>query len=600
MQLSENTQISPRLTLPVTLLAALAQGVLLCGLREAYLAHVWPATDTAWLVALYSIAVFVPATVQLMASQVRKPASWALIALLALALAGFGWHHGAEVSENADEPDLISLSTLLLVWWLMVLPFLQSRLAAGRWTADYRLLFMQAWRNTLSLAEAALFTGLFSLLLRLWQTLFSMLGIHFFEHLFAAPAFAYPVTALVFGGALYLTGSIDTLVSVALGHLLNVLKWLAVPAGVLVTAFTLALIPKLPDLVWSGERAISATWLLWLAAVVILLLNAAYRDGTQRNPYPVWIAQSLRFAQPLLLVVAAAALYSLGVRAHTYGLTVSRVWAFVVAGAALLYCAGYTFAALRPGPWLAQVAPVNVGVALVLITVLTAGLTPLLSPYRLAADSQVANILQDCCWNQDAYLEHQRVDDELNYLHYSTGAYGIRRLQQLAVLHEGTHAPQIRRLAKTALTTYMPPPATPAQQRAHQARQVFATLPLYPTGRTLPAELAQKLETDWSDPVAMGSMFDEQAAAGVFVDLDGDGIEEFVLLGSSCDGIVYKKRSGRWTIATRLQMQGLSGDMNYDATSAELRKALSGGGISARPAHWRVLHIGKHVFMADE
>lgn len=597
MQLSENT--SPRLALPVTVLTALAQGALLCVLRVAFQAHAWPATQPAWLVALYSLAVFVPTTMQLMGSHMRKPACWALIALLAMAMAGFGWHHGAAVSEDRDDLHLTSLSAMLLVFWLMVLPFLQSRLAAGRWTADYPLLFMAAWRNILSLAEAALFTGLMWLILLLWESLFDMLGMPFFEHLFAAPGFAYPVTALVLGGALYLTGSVDTLVSVALEHLLNVLKWLAVPAGVLLTAFTLALIPKLPGLVWSGQSAISATWLLWLAAVVILLLNAACRDCTVARPYPVWLAQALRLVLPLLVVVSATALYSLAVRAHHYGLTVSRVWAFVVAGAALLYSAGYAFAAFKPGPWLAHVAPVNVGVALVLIGVLAAGLTPLLSPYRLAADSQVATILQGCC--QHAALPQKRdlVEDALETLQDSTGAYGQRRLQQLTALRAGTDAAQIRLLALGTLDPddpRLPKPPTPAQQRAAQARQVFATLPLYPAGRTLPAELARKLEADWSDPAAMGVMFNEQAVAGVFVDLDGDGTLELVLLGSAFDGIVYQRRSGRWTAATRVQIQG-----GFDDTTlAELRTALARGNVSARPARWRALHIGRQVFVAEE
>jgi hypothetical protein len=33
-------------------------------------------------------------------------------------------------------------------------------------------------------------------------------------------------------------------------------------------------------LLFTGQKAIGAAWLLWLVAVVVLLLNAAYRDGT--------------------------------------------------------------------------------------------------------------------------------------------------------------------------------------------------------------------------------------------------------------------------------------------------------------------------------
>lgn len=107
------------------------------------------------------------------------------------------------------------------------------------------------------------------------------------------------VGALRAGCALHLIGSIDGLVSAVLEQLLNVLKWLATVAGALLVLFTLALLTKLPGLVFSGRHAIGADWLLWLVAVIVLFLNAAYRDGRVDRPYPRWIAQAFRFAVPL-------------------------------------------------------------------------------------------------------------------------------------------------------------------------------------------------------------------------------------------------------------------------------------------------------------
>jgi hypothetical protein len=93
------------------------------------------------------------------------------------------------------------------------------------------MLFTYAWRNKLVLGEAALFTGLFWLLLFLWQMLFHMLGINYFRELFEEPIFVYPVTSLAFGSALHLIGSIERLTAVVLEQLLNVLKWLGLLAG---------------------------------------------------------------------------------------------------------------------------------------------------------------------------------------------------------------------------------------------------------------------------------------------------------------------------------------------------------------------------------
>jgi hypothetical protein len=418
-----------RASLPLILVAAVIQGGALYGLYWAIEAHRWPAPHLALTVALYTVAFLVPTTVQLMADFVERSSVWVLTALLAGLLFYFGWHSGAiaavDVPNFADFGESFPLAFVLLVWWLHALPFIQSRVATGLWNPEYQRLFAFAWRNVITLAEAALFTGLFWLLLFLWQELFHMLGIEFFGTLFEKPTFDYPVTALVFGCALHLVGSIEAMVSAVLGQILNVLKWLATVTGALLILFTLALLTKLPNLVFSGRRAIGAEWLLWLVAVIVLFLNAAYRDGTVERPYPRWIAQALRFAVPLTVVITATALYALIVRSSHFGLTVSRVWGFIVTLAALLYSVGYSIAALRRGPWLSLMSRVNVAAAVALIVVVAAALTPLLSPYRLAAISQYQLIVDGHYAgtgpNRPLFFP---LASPFNYLAHACGIYG--------------------------------------------------------------------------------------------------------------------------------------------------------------------------------
>jgi hypothetical protein len=388
--------------LPLILLAAVVQGWALYGLHLALKEHHWPATDQTWLSALYALAVFIPVTLELLADYARRAALWVMAVVLGAAYFYFGWHHGAVFSTAAPTPiqgggEYFSLGFLLLLLWLLALPFAQGRLATGGWAIRYESLFTNAWRNKLMLAEAALFTGLFWLLLLLWQALFHLLGIDYFRNLFEEPVFIYPVTSLAFGCAMHLIGSIDRLTSVVLEQILSVLKWLDLLAGVILALFTIALALKLPGLVFTGKKAISATWLLWLTAVVVLLLNAAFRDGSVAQPYPRWIGQWLRVVVPLTVIVSLTALYALTMRSSHYGLTVGRVWGLVVAGAALAYSLGYSLAALGKNAWLGGMARVNVLVALALIVVISAALTPVLSPYRLAADSQF-RIVRDKGW----------------------------------------------------------------------------------------------------------------------------------------------------------------------------------------------------------
>ncbi len=415
----------------------------------------------------------------------RNGAWWIIVGALCGVFFYLGWHHGATRLPITDERVLFDSDFVfalpLTVLWLLILPFVQGRLTTGGWRVPYGSLFAHAWRNKLALAEAALFTALFWLLLELWQSLFGMLKIEFFRELFEEPIFVYPVTAIVFGIALHLIGSIDRLTSVVLEQLLNVLKWLAIVAGSLLTLFTIALSFKLPGLIVSGEHSIGAAWLLWLLAVIVLLLNAAFRDGSVARPYPAWIAATLRFTVPLTVMVSATAIYALVVRTQQYGMTVERVWAYIVAGTVLLYSLGYSVAAFSRGPWMGGMARVNVAVAIVLIVVIAVSLTPVLSPQRLAANSQFRLLL-----NQPLPSAKERAKwgwgNPFSYLRFETGVYGLARLKELAAVTNRPQAEDIRRLATAGLA--MEHRYHPFEEpRPPEFRSNLTKMTVYPAGR---------------------------------------------------------------------------------------------------------------------
>ena len=569
--------------LPVILMAAVIQGWALYGLHHAVKYHHWPATHQTWLMALCALAVFVPVTLQLLAQYARSAALWRLLAIFAAAYFYFGWHYGGAVSFVGTDQIIGTREFLLLiVLWLLALPFAQIRLARGHWAIQYDSLFANAWRNKLVLAEATLFTGLFWLLLFLWQMLFHMLGMDYFRELFEEPIFAYPVTALTFGCALHLIGSIERLTSVVLEQILNVLKWLGPLAGVILACFTIALVFRLPGLLFTGQKAIGAAWLLWLIAVVVLLLNAAYRDGSVSQPYPIWIALFLRVVLPLTVIVSLTALYALLMRTQHYGLTVERVWAFVVAGAALLYSVGYSVAARRGGAWLGGIARVNVVVALALIAVICAALTPLLSPYRLAANSQYQLVLTQGLGTP--------ADKRLPYLRFDSGQYGLAKLEELAQLQAGADAENIRRAATLLLEQKsrwgLPPTVDVAGQ--------VAKLRVYPAGRGLDRDLTQRLIADLSKP-GSGFAFQNLAdvAAGVYIDLKGDSADEFVLL-TAHRGLVYENLAGQWMLAGDIYPRSL-GSPQLDFNGAIIGELVKGN-VSATASKWKELSIGGHAF----
>jgi hypothetical protein len=574
-------------TLVVMLIAALIQGWALYALHRAIDVHEWPATKLGWLLGFYDLAVLGPVTLELLAKHIRRPALWVLGTLIGTAIFYFGWYHGTAIAERGtlrwvSSGEFLPVAFVLCVWWLHVLPFVQSRLAAGHWTLDYPRLFAYAWRNVVVLAEGGLFTGLFWLILWLWGSLFHMLGIDFFHDLFERAIFAYPVTSVVFGCAILLIGSIDRLVSAVLEQVLNVLKWLAPVAGVLLVLFTLALVGKLPHLIATGSRAIGAAFLLWLAAVVVLLLNAAYRDGTVERPYPKWLEQALRFAVPLSVIIALTAIYALVVRTTHFGLTVERVWGFIVAGAALMYAGGYTVAALRGGPWLQGVARVNVGVALALIAVIAGALSPILSPYRLAADSQYRLIREGRY--RVASLSGIGITP-FRYLGFYAGRYGRRRLEQLARLRNAPGSDAIRTLAAQTLAQSNPWGSAPVLDAA----QLVAHLPVYPAGRTLDSALAKRVVADWTHS---GLPLTDRGVAGVFADLNGDGVDEFILLRLG-GGPVYQSRSGQWVYVGRAYPVGVL------SSWPELLGEIARGDFAATPPRWKELSVGSHRFRID-
>jgi len=513
--------------LGVIMAAAAVESAALYALHLSDRAHHWPATDPAWSQGLYALAVFAPLTAQLLADRAQRTLTWLGVIGIGVAFFCFGREWGSSIDAAGPSPfgqsdNPLPFMFLLAIIWLIALPFLQSKLAAQTWAGDYQLLFIFGWRNQLTLAEAGLFTGLFWLLLQLWQTLFHLLGIDFFQTLFQNPLFIYPITSLAFGSALYLVGSVDRLVSSVLEQILNVLKWLAPLTAVILALFTATLLFKLPGLVFSGEKAIGATWLLWLVAVVVLFVNAAFRDGHVERPYPRSIAFALRLVVPLTVVISITALYALFVRTNQYGLTVERVWAFIVAGSAVLYSIGYSIAALRPGASFAGVARVNVVVALMLLVILSAALTPLLSPLRLAADSQYRLIVAP------GVIQNSHLGAQLSpyqYLRFNAGKYGRAKLEALKTLNDNTpRGEEIRTLAATAETAKNPWDKPPPARDTDLAARIV----VFPRGRSLDGRLLQALRTEWQsrDNVFQRLPNPSLPIAGIFIDLDGAGVED--------------------------------------------------------------------------
>jgi hypothetical protein len=522
---------------------------------------------------MVTVAVLVPAVHYLFADLAPMGGQRLVLPALALLLLGVGWHHGAWTA-GAPYQEPLSFVLPLGVLLFVLLPFVQSALVRGSLRPRYDDLFNFAWQNALLAVLGAVFTGVFWLLLFLWGQLFRMLGINFFHELFESSPFAIPATTVAAGVGVHLAGSVEQLQTALRQQLLTMLKWLAPLASLILALFTVALLVKSPELVTAQRRAISAAWLLWLVAVFVALLNAAYQDGKQPAPYPRWRGAAIRLASLLLLPIALLAIYALGVRIAAYGLTVARAWAVLVGVMALAYAAGYAWAARRKGAWMAGIGAVNVSVASFAVVMLGLMLTPLLSPERLAAASQYRRVLADP--DGDAYSE----------LRFRAGRYGRERLESLATIEQHPRSMDIRTRADRA-------------SRQAWAAESFELAPeglvAFPHGARIEPGLIAAFSHS-NNPFLSNSCIAEFPCPLLFADLNRDGLDEAILFVGY--GVVGATRvAAGWRPLERLVRIGTPESGNGHE---KVLLALQAGSYRIGDIPWQAIEINGELYVFSD
>jgi len=528
------------------LVLASVQALALWWLHQSIDSGAWPSTAPGSLFAAYLVAVFLPLSLLVLWAHRHERTLWVSGVAVAtfLAFTGYGSFADLHTFVGDIRLDADRIAGFLLPWvvaWLIALPMLRARLETGRWRTPYAVLFRSAWRSYLTLAESALFTGAFWLLLLLWAALFKTLGNDFFEMIFNDPRFVYPATTLALATATQIIGSKDRFIDGVLDQLLGLMKWLLPLAGLIVIAFSLALLPKLPALLGSGERIINSAILLALVAVTLLLFNAAYREGDSDPGFGYGLQQALRVVPPLLVLIALTALYSMSVRLVDLGLTPARYWGLVTAIFAVLYSVGYAYASLRAEPWLGPISRINFGVSVILLTTLLISLTPIADPLRLSVASQLKRALAASTVDARA--------SALQFLRFDSSERGRNVLNAIIRGEISANQPantaalrdEARRVA--ALESNKSPPkadpaATPTRYTAWRStlRVVPAETPINPS---LEAAIREEFSISASvlDPGG-----NAPAPQVVFVDLDGDNVSEALLLAGTLRGTPQQQR----------------------------------------------------------
>jgi hypothetical protein len=128
-----------------------------------------------------------------------------------------------------------------------------------------------------------------------------------------------------------------------------------------------------------------------------------------------------------------------------------------------------------------------------------------------------------------------------------------------------------------------------------EVRKSLGKALIYPADHTLGNTLVEALVAKWktepdttlNQDCAMGNCF------GIFVDLNSDGVEEFVLVSTNL-GWAFEQHDGEWRSIGRVWNQTPAGK-----AWQQVRDAVVRGEISAVTPQWHELSIGGRRFRVD-
>lgn len=525
------TAASPK-RLIFRLLVGLIQGVAAAYLVDAQRELHWPAGDAYIFVPAILLTAFWPLLL-LVSINMRPLIFLAWAAGAAALIIGLGeydvWRAASGARAEPSGQLLAALFPLLFI--------AQSLIAGGdhdqKPVAQYTTYFDTAWKLALQLGLAAAFLGLFWLVLQIGAQMFHLIGLDFLRDLIRNRWFAIPASALAFAYAIELTDVRLGLVRGLRTLALMLQSWVLPVMVILAVAFLAALPFTGIEPLWATKSATSL--LLTAAALLVFLINAAYRDGSDEETRPVIIRIAAAIGALALVPIVAIACYSLMLRIGQYGLTPDRVIAFFACAIAACAAIGYAVSVTNFGGWLKIIEAANVFVAFVVIAVILSLFTPLADPARLSVADQVARLKSG---------RTKAEDFDYAFLRFKSGRYGEKMITELAESGAGTEADKVAALATQALKAEDLSDLITKQQKP-TPEEVAARITMHPKGAELPPAFVSQ---DWTIDNRRGvpaCLLGTNSCDGFLLDLNGDGTQEVVLVDYTAT-VFSAKGDGTW------------------------------------------------------
>jgi hypothetical protein len=524
----------------VRILVGLIQGLLLYLVQDGWIGHFRLLSDPVVHAALFGAVFFGPIVFIAGLTAFRRPllGVWTVAATVIAALL-----MGYAVWRDLGDPMGVDLRS---GWWLAASGvvvaaslfvgnhLLEASEIDRRFLGAYPSYFEPAWKHGVQGALAILFTAAFWLLLYVGGALFDAIQVKLVSQVIGKPWFYWPATAAAFAAAVHLTDVRAGLVRGVRMVALTLLAWLTPVLALLAGAFVLTLPFTGLDPLWRTRAA--ASILLSAASLLILLINAAYQDGSE--PPSVVLRWAVRAAAAILAPLVVLAVIGIGLRIGQYGLSPQRIlslaWALIAGG----YATGYLASAIVPGRWMRGLERVNVAQAWLILALISLLFTPILDPERLAVTNQVGRLASG--------KTDPRAFDYA-FLKFETGRFGRAALAKAAALTGSARNLDIAVRAAQAMkwTNKWQQDAT-RTTLAERAQLIT----VYPKERTLPPGL---LEQDWTNNRDVPDCLSGRAAIrcdAFLLDLEGAGSEDVLMKELDpklqYTPVVFRRNGDRW------------------------------------------------------
>lgn len=374
-------------------------------------------------------------------------------------------------------PFLLAGSVCLFI----VNQLLEHRVRGHSLFSDYADYFEVSWMRGAQLTLAMGFAVLVTLVLNLGGALFGLIRIGWFLELVQKSWFAIPAFGLAFAAAVHITDVRPALLRGARNLGLTLLSWITPLMTLIAGGFLVALLFTGLAPLWATKH--SATLLLNADVLMLLALNAAYKDGAPQSEPPLVVRLAGRGLAVVMLAFAVIAAYAIYLRVNQYGWTQQRVHASALNVILLVYAMGYVWAAVRSARWMQEIERVNVAASLGVLAIAFALFTPIADPDRVAVDSQVARLARHA-------VKPEQFDFQM--LRFQSGRFGAEALNRLT----RSDRPDVRDRALRAASLTERRFADADEAAPNVTDPPLSHAVIFPKGATLPKDFLANSKDD--------------------------------------------------------------------------------------------------------